>query len=111
MSIERKRIVIIVLQYSVVVKGIEKKLTDSGYIASVLSDDLDRIPDHASTTDLFILYLPNDVPDKFDVLEKVSYVCKRKDCNSRPGQRICEAGRKRGRPRSDRSTSALRQSV
>ena len=83
MSIVRKRIVIIVLQYSVVVKGIEKKLTDSGYIASVLSDDLDRIPDHASTTDLFILYLPNDVPDKFDVLEKVSYVCKKVDSSGK----------------------------
>ena len=40
MSKENKSLVIIVLQYSVVVKGIEKKLTDAGYNISILNLNL-----------------------------------------------------------------------
>ena len=69
------RIVIVVLQYSVVVKGIERKLTDEGYNTSILAEEFDKIKDLASSTDLFLLYLPANMSDNEDMLEKLTYVC------------------------------------
>ena len=60
MSQTNKSLVIVVLQYSVVVKGIERKLTDAGYDVAILADEYNKIRDLSSTTDLFLLYLPND---------------------------------------------------
>jgi hypothetical protein len=45
MSETGRSIVIVVLQYSVVVKGIERKLTDSGYRTSILSENFEKISD------------------------------------------------------------------
>lgn len=75
MNEEIKNIVILVLQYSVVVKGIERKLNDSKFQTTVLTDSFDRIRDMSGTTDLFILYLPGDCSSKVDVLEKLAYIC------------------------------------
>ncbi|MCR5178070.1 MAG: response regulator [Lachnospiraceae bacterium] len=75
MNEEIKNIVILVLQYSVVVKGIERKLNDAKFQTTVLTDSFDRIRDMSGTTDLFILYLPGDCSNKADVLEKLVYIC------------------------------------
>ena len=75
MSETGRSIVIVVLQYSVVVKGIERKLTDSGYRTSILSENFEKISDMASTTDLFILYLPSNVQGNLEILERLSFVC------------------------------------
>lgn len=75
MSETGRSIVIVVLQYSVVVKGIERKLTDSGYRASILSENFEKIRDMASTTDLFLLYLPSNVQGNLEMLERLSFVC------------------------------------
>lgn len=75
MSAERKSLVLVVLQYSVVVKGIERKLNDAGYNASILSDNFARIRDLAGSTDLFLLYLPSNITDNRDKLDEMGYIC------------------------------------
>lgn len=75
MSEGQKRLVLVVMQYSVVVKGIERKLSDAGYKASILSENFEQIMDLAGTTDLFILYLPSDIVDKGDKLTVLSFIC------------------------------------
>ncbi len=75
MSTEQKNLVLVVLQYSVVVKGIERKLNDAGYNASILSDNFARIRDLAGSTDLFLLYLPSNITDNRDKLDEMGYIC------------------------------------
>ncbi len=54
-------IVILLCQYSVVVKGIEKKLEELGMNVSTISEDHEEaIEEAVSDTSLFILYLPSD---------------------------------------------------
>lgn len=75
MSEEQKNLVLVVMQYSVVVKGIERKLNDAGYKASILSDKFEIIRDMAAGTDLFLLYLPSNILDMKDKLEELKYIC------------------------------------
>ncbi|MBQ7677704.1 MAG: response regulator [Lachnospiraceae bacterium] len=59
---EEKQIVILLYQYSVVVKGIEKMLADMGYhVSSTVHFDEIRLL--LRETDLFIWYLPADIMD------------------------------------------------
>ncbi len=92
MGVLNKNIVIVVLQYSVVVKGIEKKLIDADYNASILAEGFERIRDLSSTTDLFLLYLPSSVSDKLDMIEKLNYIIKRVTDNGRNLILVGEAG-------------------
>ncbi len=57
-----KSIIIIAYQNSVVIRGIEKKLCSLDYKVQILEGDFKRISLCTSTTDLFIFYLPNDMP-------------------------------------------------
>ena len=75
MSEDNKNIVILVLQYSVVVKGIERKLNDAGYRTIVLSDTYEKITELAPKTDLFFLYLPGDIGGKADLMDKLRIIC------------------------------------
>ena len=75
MSTEQKNLVLVVLQYSVVVKGIERKLNDAGYKASILSNDFAKIRDLAGSTDLFLLYLPSDIADNREKMDEMGYIC------------------------------------
>ncbi len=75
MSEGQKNLVLVVMQYSVVVKGIERKLNDAGYKASILSDNFEVIRDMAAGTDLFLLYLPSNIVDMKDKLEELKYIC------------------------------------
>ncbi len=57
-----KEVAIIMFQYSVIVKGIERKLTDMGYKVTTVTDQLeDRVRLLAGHTHLFIFYLPADI--------------------------------------------------
>ncbi len=60
---EERSIVIILYQYSVVVKGIERRLRDVGYRVDVLTDNFDLIDKLSGSTDIFLLYLPSDILD------------------------------------------------
>ena len=61
MQTGQKNIVILMYQYSVVVKGMENKLKDLGYHVDVVSDRFESIKDYAASVSLFIFYLPTDV--------------------------------------------------
>ncbi|MBR4904733.1 MAG: response regulator [Selenomonadaceae bacterium] len=55
-----KKIAIILQQYSIVVRGVERKLKELGYGVTVLEPDTDLIKEQAPLMDLFVLYLPKD---------------------------------------------------
>lgn len=69
-----RNIVIVVFQYSVVVKGIERKIRDAGYEVSILAEDFDKIVDLEDDTDLFLLYLPGDILENRDRIEELSAI-------------------------------------
>ncbi|MBR6469434.1 MAG: response regulator [Lachnospiraceae bacterium] len=78
-----KSIVIVVFQYSVVVKGIERKIRDAGYKVSILAEGFEKIRDLASSTDLFLLYLPGDIVDNEDRQEELAYICEKVNTSGR----------------------------
>ena len=79
---EQKRVTILLFRYSVVVKGIERNLCDLGYTVDVLTEDFDCLADfegieeRASSTDVFIMYLPGDIMDDRGKLIALEEVCK-----------------------------------
>jgi CheY-like chemotaxis protein len=60
-----KNIAIVMFQYSVVAKGIEKKLTDLGYHVDIISDGFDRMKTFVSSIGLFMFYLSEDITGDF----------------------------------------------
>ncbi len=78
MSENGKNITIILYQYSVVVKGIERKLNDVGYIVDTL-DNFELIPNRVDRTDLFITYLPDDIMDSALKKDSLSRICELMD--------------------------------
>ena len=75
MEEKTRNVVIAVFQYSVVVKGIEKKLIDCGYNVTILENDFERIRDHAGDTDIFIAYLPTDLLDDSVKMRNLTKIC------------------------------------
>ncbi|MCR5388337.1 MAG: response regulator [Lachnospiraceae bacterium] len=70
-------IVILLCQYSVVVKGIEKKLQDIGMEVEAVSEDHEAmIEEKAEDTNLFILYLPGD-RDALSYRLLIENICKK----------------------------------
>ncbi len=63
MSEEKKGIVIVMFKYSVIVKGIERKLSDCGYCVTILAEEYDMIQKLDLMTALFIVYLPKGIAD------------------------------------------------
>lgn len=57
------KVVIILFQYSVVVKGIENRLKEMGYEVYILNGKFDLVSTYAPDTSLFITYLPGDITD------------------------------------------------
>ena len=75
---DSKEIVIIMFQYSVIVKGIERKLAEMEYNVVTVTEHLeDAVNSHAAGAALFLFYLPGDIMD--DHLKKNSLL------------RICES--------------------
>ncbi len=70
-----KNIVIVLYQYSVVVKGIETKLKEQGYHVAVLTEDYDLIRSYSSSTPLFIVYLPGDIRGDIEKIKTISKIC------------------------------------
>ncbi len=54
-------IVIVLFQYSVVVKGIERRLSELGYHVTIVSEKYHLITEFGKTTSLFLLYMPGEV--------------------------------------------------
>ena len=73
---ESKKIVILLYQFSVVVKGIERKLVELGYNVEIITEDFGKIEEEVTDTDLFLLYLPADVMDDFGKEKILEEICK-----------------------------------
>ncbi len=58
-----RNVVIALHQFSVVVKGIEKKLTEKGYHVDMVTEHFEKAVELTAHTDAFLLYLPSDVMD------------------------------------------------
>ncbi len=54
-------VALVLFQYSVIVKGFEKKLKEMGYGVEVLSEDFDRIEGLANRSGAFVFYLPVNI--------------------------------------------------
>lgn len=67
-------IVIFVFQFSVVVKGIERKLSNLGYHVEIVDKILD-MPAKAVGTEMFILYLPGEIMDDVSKQKGVTQIC------------------------------------
>ncbi|MCR5024570.1 MAG: response regulator [Lachnospiraceae bacterium] len=75
MAGDKNKIVIVLFQYSVVVKGIERKLRDLGYQVDVVTGDIKLLSNYYSQADLFFLYLPGDVTDDESKEKIVDEIC------------------------------------
>lgn len=71
---KNKEIVIILFQYSVIVKGIEKKLSDFGYHVSVMEKNFERIEKFVHKGAAFIVYLPMEIMDGNEEIERLQEI-------------------------------------
>ncbi len=74
MSTDNKYVVLILFQYSVIVKGFEKKLRELDYKVEVVSEQYEKIRGSAGNAGVYIFYLPPDIADdkiKLDQLKKM----------------------------------------
>lgn len=55
-----KKIAIVLQQYSIVVKGVERKLKELGYEVTMIKPETDLLKAVSGETDLYVLYLPKD---------------------------------------------------
>lgn len=77
MSEEKKGIVIVMFKYSVIVKGIERKLSDCGYNVTILAEEYDMIQKLDLITSLFIVYLPKGIADNRGDIGQLMHICDR----------------------------------
>ena len=63
---EKKKVAIVLQQYSIVVKGIERKLKELDYQVTIIKPEHDLLQAISDQTDLFILYLPKDSKSRED---------------------------------------------
>ncbi|MCR5627795.1 MAG: response regulator [Lachnospiraceae bacterium] len=66
---------ILVFQTSIVIRGIEKRLSDEGYQVGTLVNDFKRVGSIISETDLFIIYLPDGISDDSYRIKVLQEVC------------------------------------
>ena len=69
-----RNIILLLFQYSVVMKGIERTLNEAGYYVETL-DNFEQIPYRVDRTDLFIAYLPTDIVDDKKKTESLDRIC------------------------------------
>ena len=77
MSEEKKGIVIVMFKYSVIVKGIERKLSDCGYSVTILAEEYDMIQKLDLITALFIVYLPKGIAYNRGDIGQLMHICDR----------------------------------
>ena len=70
-----KAITILLYQYSVIVKGMERKLRDQGYNVEIYTEELEKAVEVSAGSDLFIFYLPADIADDKGKLAEYTRVC------------------------------------
>ncbi len=73
--LDANKVLLIAYQFSVVVKSIENKLKELGYIVNLLSDNADLLIEMLKTSDLVITYLPNDVAEDSEKIGCISLIC------------------------------------
>ena len=61
---------------SIVIKGVEKKLTEMGYYVTEQVGNFDDMDYLAQNNELFVLYIPEDIVDEPIKLKNLSKVCK-----------------------------------
>lgn len=71
---DEKRIKIILHQYSIVVRGVERKLKELGYNVEVMEPSSDLIRANAAQTDLFVMYLPKAGKNRSDDEQTLSLI-------------------------------------
>ena len=73
---DNKEIAIIMFHYSVVIKGIERKLTEMGYRTTVVKDDLGREVDRlAGRVVLMLFYLAPDCTEDLAMMREMGNMC------------------------------------
>ena len=73
---ESREIVIMMFTYSVIIKGIEKKLVDMQYRVTTLTEDLESETDRlAGRVCLMLFYLPGDIIDDMAKIQTLKYIC------------------------------------
>jgi len=80
-----RNVVLVLSQYSVVVRGFERKLREMEYSVEVLAEDYDRIKGMAEWAGVLVFYLPGDIMDsasKRAHLEKMLGVVEEKGRNA-----------------------------
>ena len=70
-----KKIATVSFQSSVVVKGIEKKLSEWGYQVTSVTEKFEEIQNLARETELFIVYLPEDFMSDSIKKNNLSKIC------------------------------------
>ena len=96
MSEEKKGITIVMLKYSVIVKGIERKLADCSYEVQILAEDYDMIRHTDLRTALFIVYLPKGIAENRGDLGQLSQIY---DLIHETGRNVVLIGEKDDGPR------------
>ncbi len=71
------------LQYSVVVKGLEKKLQDIGYKIFSIENNLEEIQRYAEGVELYMLYIPDNVVEDELKMKNLSFIARVLDKNAK----------------------------
>ncbi len=76
-----KRIIVVSFQFSVVMKSIENKLVDGGYIVTVIDSDKEKVKGYLDDAALFIIYLQTDLVDaaKMSTLREITGMIREKN--------------------------------
>lgn len=91
-EINDTKVVIILFQYSVVAKGIEKKLADVGFDVTTIVDDLEKVELYAKEPSVFLVYLPDEIASDKAELVVLKGIC---DVIGNNGRRMICIGEKR----------------
>ncbi len=75
MAVTQKTVAFISQKYSIVVGGLEKKLESEGIRISSVTERFNEIPYMVDTTELFILYLPEDISGDFAKQRMLREIC------------------------------------
>lgn len=67
-------VVIVLFQYSVVAKGIEKKLYDLAFNVTTVVDDLEKLRMHTKNNSIYLIYLPDEIAENKMELDKLTEI-------------------------------------
>jgi hypothetical protein len=70
-----KSVVLIQYQLSIVVKSLEKGLEEMGYRVTLMNDEIETLKNLIASTDVFLVYLKEAVPDDIRTVDNLSRLC------------------------------------